>query len=86
MAEYKTFEISFSTILENGKATATVYMRDNETEFKDKIEFCLNLDEINEKGGNYIDNIAEFLIGKATEQLIEQKKKYRSETFNAYID
>ena len=60
MAEYKSYDISFSTILENGSVVAKVYIRDDETEFEDTITYDLSLEEIDKHGGKYIDNIAEF--------------------------
>lgn len=84
MAEYKTFEITFTTILENGEAKAKVYMKDNETEFKDEIEYKLDINEIDKLGGNYLDNVSEFLLDKAIDQLIEQKKDFRKTIQNVY--
>jgi len=84
MAEYRTFELNFSTILENGNAKAKVYLYDDETKFEDEIEYILSLQDIEKLGGNYIDNIAEFLLTKAIDKLIEQKKKYRETILNIY--
>lgn len=84
MANYKTFNISLSTQLDNGSAKAIVCFSDDETEFEDTIEYVLDIDEIDRLGGKYVDNVAEFLLNKATGVLIEQKKKYRESILNIY--
>ena len=84
MSEYKTFQISLSTTLDNGEAIATVYFKDFDSDFEDKISYKMDLVDIEENGGNYIDNVAENLFQEAITRLIEQKKKYRAETFNIY--
>lgn len=84
MPEYKTFEIKFSTILENGNAKARVCYRDNETNFEDFVEFKLKLANIEKFGGGYIDNVAENLMNEAIDKLIEQKKEHRASVLNIY--
>ena len=86
MSEYNTFQLNFSTILENGNAKAKVYLKDNETEFKDEIEYKIDMTDLEEWGGKYIDNVAEKLLTEAISKLIEQKKQYRETTFNIYDD
>lgn len=84
MSEHKTFELSFSTILEDKKASAKLCFKDNETGYSDTFKYDLCIDYITKYGGEYVDNIAEFLLGKAISRLIEQKKAYRKETLNVY--
>ena len=84
MAEYKSYNISFSTTLENGSAVSKVYISDDETEFEDVIEYELSLEDIDKFGGKYIDNIAEFLLDKGDKALIEQRKEYRKNILNIY--
>lgn len=86
MAEYKTFSLELTTTLNNGNAVSTIYIEDFDTKFKDKIEYFLDKDILVKKGGEYIDNIAEFLFNKAVDKLIEQKKEYRKTILNAYSD
>jgi hypothetical protein len=84
--EYPTFNIRFSTILENGKAEAKVYFSDKETQFEDVRTYELDLKTLEEHRGDYIDNIAEGLMTAAIDNLIEQKKEYRKGILNAYDD
>lgn len=84
--EYKSYNISFSTILENGKAEAKVYFSDKETEFEDVITYVLDLQDLEKYRGDYIDNVAEDLMNQAITALIENKKEYRKGIFNCYDD
>lgn len=84
MATYKTFDIQFETILYNGEAKAKVYFSDAETEYEDEIEYKLDINDIDNFGGTYIDNVAEKLLTEAINRLIEQKKEYRKSILNIY--
>lgn len=86
MAEYKTFNISLVTTLENGKGTAKVFFEDFDSGYTDERSYELNIDELDKLGGEYIDSVSEFLLDRAKECLIENKKKYRAEIINVYDD
>ena len=83
---YPTFNISFSTNLENGKAEAKVVFFDRETAYEDFLVYELDLKVLEELRGEYIDNVAENLMTDAIDRLIEQKKEYRKGILNAYDD